>query len=52
MCLRLAERSDDDALQTKYLNEALRWSPQFLEATVRLAQQERTLLPAQGFKAG
>ena len=41
LCLRLAERSDDEALQAKYLTEALRWSPQFLEATVRLAQHER-----------
>ena len=50
LCLRLAERSDDDALQTKYLNEALRWSPQFLEATVRLAQQERTSSPRKALK--
>ena len=50
LCLRLAERTDDDALQTKYLNEALRWSPQFLEATVRLAQQERTSSPRKALK--
>ena len=50
LCLRLAERSDDDPLQTKYLTQALHWSPQFLEATVRLAQQERTSSPRKALK--
>ena len=50
LCLRLAERSEDDTLQTKYLTEALRWSPQFLEAIVRLAQQERISSPRKALK--
>ena len=50
LCLRLAESQDDDTRTTRYLNEALRWSPQFLEATVRLARQEVSSSPRKALK--
>lgn len=50
LCLRLADMQEDEAGRSRYLTEALRWSPTFLEATVRLVQLEQSTAPRKALK--
>lgn len=50
LCLRLAEQQDDEARQIRYLQDALRWAPALLEATVRLARLEQNSSPRKALK--
>lgn len=42
LCLRLADSQEEHTDKTRYVNEALRWSPDFLEAHSRLIRLEQT----------